>query len=58
MIVDDEEGISYRQPLNIRQTADSYENFINLVRTVDKLYNKSSANAATRQLDPSSAAVH
>lgn len=58
MIVDDEEEISYRQPLNIRQTADSYENFINLVRTVDKLYNKSSANAATRQLDPSSAAVH
>lgn len=58
MIVDDEEEISYRQPLNIRQTADSYENFINLVRTVDKLYNKSSANAATRQLNPSSAAVH
>lgn len=58
MIVDDEEEISYRQPLNIRQTADSYENFINLVRTVDKLYNKSSANAATRQLDPSSAAVY
>lgn len=58
MIVDDEEEMSYRQPLNIRQTADSYKNFINSVRTVDKLYNKSPANAATKQIDPSSAAVH
>lgn len=58
MIVDDEEEISYREPLNITQTADSYKNFIKSVRTVDKFYNKSSANAATRQIDPSSAAVY
>lgn len=46
------------EPLKIRQNADSSENFNNWVKTVAKLNDKFSADAATRQIKTSSAAVH